>query len=128
MFVGDQCGKAEEAINFYVSLFPNSQVESMQKWQAGEQGGVEGMVKQAVFTLADTQYMASENPMDHKFSFTPAVSIFVTCQTGEELQDLFTKLSDGGSIMMPLGDYGFGKQFGWVADKYGMSWQLNLPS
>lgn len=126
MFVGDQCGKAEEAINFYVSLFPNSEVKNIEKWKADEPGGVEGLVKQASFTLAGKEYMASENQMDHKFSFTPAISIYVNCDSEEELDQLFGKLSDNGQVMIPLDNYGFSKKFGWTADKYGVSWQLNL--
>jgi predicted 3-demethylubiquinone-9 3-methyltransferase (glyoxalase superfamily) len=126
MFVGKQCGHAEEAINFYVSLFPGSQIKSLEKWKAGEPGGQAGLVKQAVFTLDGQDYMASENAMEHQFSFTPAISLFVNCENEDELHSLFEKLSRGGQVMMPLGDYGFSKQFGWVSDKYGVSWQLNL--
>lgn len=126
MFVGDQCGKAEEAINYYVSLFPDSEVKSVEKWKQDEPGGEEGLVKQASFVLAGQEYMASENRMDHKFSFTPAISIYVNCDGEEELSQLFEKLSEDGQVMMPLDNYGFSKKFGWTADKYGVSWQLNL--
>ena len=126
MFVGDQCGKAEEAINYYVSLFPNSKVINIEKWKQGEPGGEEGLIKQAYFMLADQEYMASENRMDHKFSFTPAISIYVNCDNEDELNQLFEKLSEDGQVMMPLDNYGFSKKFGWTADKYGVSWQLNL--
>ena len=107
MFVGNQCGKAEEAINFYVSLFPNSDVNNIEKWKSDETGGVEGLVKQASFTLAGQEYMASENQMDHKFSFTPAISIYVNCESEEELTQLFEKLSEDGQVMMPVDNYGF---------------------
>lgn len=126
MFVGDQCGKAEEAINYYVSLFPNSEVKKIERWKADEPGGVERLVKQASFTLAGKEYMASENQMDHKFSFTPAISIYVNCDSEEELNRLFGKLSESGQVMMPLDNYGFSQRFGWIADKFGVSWQLNL--
>jgi predicted 3-demethylubiquinone-9 3-methyltransferase (glyoxalase superfamily) len=126
MFVGDQCGKAEEAINYYVSLFPSSGIKNVEKWKQNESGGEEGLVKQASFVIAGQEYMASENRMDHKFSFTPAISIYVNCDSEEELNHLFEKLSDDGQVMMPLDDYGFSKKFGWTADKFGVSWQLNL--
>jgi predicted 3-demethylubiquinone-9 3-methyltransferase (glyoxalase superfamily) len=128
MFVGDQCGKAEEAINHYVSLFPGSEVTYIEKWKAGDPGGQEGLVKRACFSLAGQEYMASENLMDHRFSFTPAISIYVNCETETEINSLFTKLSEGGQVMMPLDDYGFSKKFGWTADRYGVSWQLNLAA
>ena len=126
MFVGDQCGKAEEAINYYVSLFPDSEVKNIETWTQEQPGGEEGLIKQASFMLANQEYMASENRMDHKFSFTPAISIYVNCDNEDELNQLFEKLSEGGQVMMPLDNYGFSKKFGWTADKYGVSWQLNL--
>lgn len=128
MFVGDQCGKAEEAINFYTSLFKDSEVKNIEYFKAGEPGGKEGYVKLATFTLAGQEYIANDGPGDHKFSFTPAVSIFVQCESEEEINTLFQKLSEGGSALMPLGDYGFSKKFGWLADKYGLSWQLTLKA
>jgi len=126
MFVGEQFGKAEEAVRFYVSLFPNSAVTSIEYFKAGEPGGGEGAVKQALFTLAGQEYRALESSMNHGFGFTPAVSIFVNCDSEEEIDRLYAALSDGGTAMMPLGTYGFSKKFGWTADRYGLSWQLNL--
>jgi predicted 3-demethylubiquinone-9 3-methyltransferase (glyoxalase superfamily) len=126
MFVGDQCGKAEEAINFYVSLLDNSEIKNIEKYKWDEPGGKVGLVKFATFTLAGQEYLASENTMEHKFGFTPAMSIYVNCESEDEIDKLFATLSEGGQVMMPLGDYGFSKKFGWTADKYGVSWQLNL--
>jgi predicted 3-demethylubiquinone-9 3-methyltransferase (glyoxalase superfamily) len=126
MFVGSQCGKAEEAINLYVSLFKNSEIKHMERYKAGEPGGTEGLVKHATFTLSGQEYMASENTMEHKFTFTPAISIYVNCESEDEIDSLYQELSSGGSVMMEIGDYGFSRKFGWVADKYGVSWQLNL--
>lgn len=126
MFVGDQCGKAEEAIHFYVDLFPDSKVVAIERWSANEPGGKEGLIKRATFILAGQEYMASENNMDHKFSFTPAISIYVNCVSKAEMHLLFGRLSVGGRVMMPLDNYGFSEMFGWTADKYGVSWQLNL--
>ena len=126
MFVGDQCGKAEEAIKFYVSLFKNSEIKHIQHWQKDEPGGKEGLIKQATFTLDGIEYMASENTVEHGFNFTPSMSIYVHCDNENEMNSLFEKLSEGGSVMMPLDNYGFSKRFGWTSDKYGVSWQLNL--
>lgn len=126
MFVGPQCGKAKEALDFYTSLFKNSEIKHIEYWKEGEPGGKEGLIKQATFTLNGLEYMASENTFDHQFSFTPAISIYVICEDEHELESLFGKLSEGGSILMPLDNYGFSKKFGWTSDKYGVSWQLNL--
>lgn len=126
MFVGEQCGKAEEAIRLYTMLFKNSEIKNMELWKKDELGGKEGLIKQATFTIDGLEYMASENTFEHNFTFTPATSIYVNCDNEKELESLFLKLSEGGSIMMPIDNYGFSKKFGWLADKYGVSWQLNL--
>ena len=126
MFVGEQCGKAEEAIRFYTSLFRNSEIKSIERWGKDEAGGKEGLIKKATFAIDGQEYIVSENTMNHAFTFTPAISIFAECDTEDELTTLFQKLSDKGVVMMPLDNYGFSKKFGWTADKYGVSWQLNL--
>jgi predicted 3-demethylubiquinone-9 3-methyltransferase (glyoxalase superfamily) len=126
MFVGKQCGKAEEAIKLYTSLFKDSEIKSIEYYKANDPGGNEGSVKHAHFTLSGTEYMAIDGAGEHNFSFTPSISIFVDCEDDEEIEMLFKTLSDQGGVMMPLGDYGFSKKFGWLADKYGVTWQLNL--
>jgi len=132
-FVGDQCGKAEEAINFYISIFPNSEIKSIKKYAAGEPGGTPELIKYGVFTLNRTEYIVSESNYNHAWSFTPAVSLLIFDKSDDLIQTLFKKLSsNGGQIMVPLdnykgeGDYGFGKKFGWCEDKYGISWQFVL--
>jgi predicted 3-demethylubiquinone-9 3-methyltransferase (glyoxalase superfamily) len=126
MFTGAQCGKAQEAITLYTSLFSNSEIKNIEYWKPGEPGGKEGLVKHALFTLNGVEYMASENTFEHAFNFTPSMSIYVQCEDEHELTTLFEKLSHGGSVMMPLDNYGFSKKFGWISDMYGVSWQLNL--
>ncbi len=126
MFAGDQCGKAEEAIKFYTSLFKNSEVKHIEYFKPGEPGGKEGAVKHTIFTLSGQEYMAIDSPIKHQFSFTPSISIYVNCETEAEIDMLFQKFSEGGNIMMPPGDYGFSKKFVWLSDKYGVSWQLNF--
>ena len=132
-FVGDQCGKAEEAINFYTSIFPNSEIKSLIKYLEGEAGGTPELIKYGVFTLNGTDYMVSESNYNHAWSFTPAVSLFISDKSDDLIQILFEKLSsNSGQVMVPLenyegeGDYGFGKKFGWCEDKYGISWQFVL--
>ncbi|WP_412985693.1 VOC family protein [Pontimicrobium sp. IMCC45349] len=130
-FVGDQCGKAEEAINFYTSIFPNSKIKSIKKYLKGESGGTPELIKYGEFTLNGTEYMVSESNYNHAWSFSPAVSIFISDNSENMIQNLFNKLSsNGGQVMVPLdnykgeGDYGFGEKFGWCEDKYGISWQF----
>ena len=64
--------------------------------------------------------------MKHDFTFTPSISMFVDCDNNIELEDVFNQLSSGGKVLMPLDNYGFSKKFGWVNDRFGVSWQLNL--
>jgi len=132
-FVGDQCGKAEEAINFYTSIFPNSEIKSIKKYSEGEAGGRPDLIKYGVFILNGTEYIVSESSYNHNWSFSPGVSLFIIDSSDELIQTLFEKLSsNGGQVMVPLdnykgeGDYGFGKKFGWCEDKYGISWQFVL--
>ena len=132
-FVGDQCGKAEEAIIFYTSIFPNSKIKSIKKYSKGEAGGTPELIKYGEFNLNGTDYLVSESNYNHAWSFTPAVSLLISDNSDNVIQSLFEKLSsNGGQVMVPLdsyegdGDYGFGKKFGWCQDKYGISWQFIL--
>ena len=134
-FVGNQCGKAEEAINFYTSIFPNSEIKSITNYAEGEDGGTPELIKYGVFTLNGTEYRVAESNFNHAWSFTPGISLFVECTSENKIQTLFEALSsNGGQIMIPLdnyygtGDYGFGEKFGWCEDKFGVSWQLNLSA
>jgi predicted 3-demethylubiquinone-9 3-methyltransferase (glyoxalase superfamily) len=125
MFVGEQHGKAEEAMNLYVSLFKNSGIRNIERYGAGEEEP-EGTVKHATFSLGGQEFMAMDSHQQHDFTFTPSMSIFVQCDTEEEIDTVYKSLIEGGRALMPLGDYGFSRKFGWLADKYGVSWQLNL--
>ncbi len=124
-FVGEQHGKAEEAIRLYTSLFPNSEITYLDRYGPGESER-EGTLKFASFTLGGQEYMVSENGYAHAWSFNPAISILVACESDEEIEKLYAALSEGGMAMMPLDNYGFSKKFAWVADRYGVTWQLKL--
>ena len=121
MFEGD----AESAMEFYTTLFDDSEITSVNRYGPDDQGD-EGTVEQATFTLAGTSFRAIDSNVEHDFSFTPAVSLFVECDSEAELDDLFETLSDGGEVLMPLDSYPFAEKFAWVADEYGVSWQLNF--
>jgi predicted 3-demethylubiquinone-9 3-methyltransferase (glyoxalase superfamily) len=120
-------GKAEEAMNLYVSLFKDASVTRIQRYGPGE-GGTEGSVMQAAFTLNGQNFMCIDSSMKHAFTFTPAMSIFVNCASEAEIDALNAKLSEGGQVMMPLGEYPFARKFVWFADRYGVSWQLSLTA
>ena len=119
-------GKAEEAMNFYVSLFDGSKIIDISRY--GPEGpGAEGSVLHATLELAGQRFMCIDSAMKHPFSFTPAMSLHVECSSGLEIATLVEKLADGGQIMMPLDTYPFSRKFAWIADRFGVSWQLNLP-
>ena len=118
-------GRAEEAMNFYVSLFADGKVLEVEHYGAGGPGK-EGSVRLAKFEVAGLRVMCIDSPVEHGFSFTPAISLFVTCSSEEEIERLNAALSDGGSVLMPLNSYGFSRKFCWVSDRFGVSWQLNL--
>jgi predicted 3-demethylubiquinone-9 3-methyltransferase (glyoxalase superfamily) len=118
-------GACEQAMNFYASLFRDAAITSIHRY--GKEGpGAEGSVMKATFTLAGQTFMCIDSPVKHNFTFTPAMSLFVDCADEAEIDQLFAKLSDGGQVLMPLNAYPFARKFGWLSDKYGVSWQLNL--
>jgi len=116
MFVQDQNGKAEEAINFYTSIFEEANVRGILKYTQDDPD-TEGNVKHAQFTLRNYGFMAMDSSLDHNFSFTEGVSLVVTCKTQEEIDYYWTNLTQGGQESM----------CGWLKDKYGVSWQI-VPS
>ena len=119
-------GKAEEATYLYVSLFKDSSITSIARYGPGE-AGKEGTVMRADLTLAGQSVICIDSPVEQSFTFTPSMSLFVDCQDEEEINRLFAELSEDGEIMMPLDNYGFSRKFAWVSDRFGVSWQLNLP-
>lgn len=119
-------GKAEEAMTLYVSLFPGSRIDSMSKYGPGE-AGAEGTVQLASFTLAGQTVMCIDSPAKHAFTFTPSFSFFVDLPSLEDLEKIAAILGKDGAVMMPLDNYGFSQRFTWLSDRFGVSWQLNLP-
>ncbi|AIF47109.1 VOC family protein [Dyella japonica] len=125
-FLMFQGGNAQAALDLYVATFPGSRMLSVNRFTAGDIGP-EGSIKTARFVLCGSEFMCSDSPIEHAFSFTPSSSIFVEFDAAEALDRTFAVLSDGGEVLMPLDDYGFSRRFGWVNDRFGVSWQLSLP-
>lgn len=119
-------GQAEAAITLYMSVFANSQILSLIRYGSGEDGA-EGSVKLATFSLNGQEFMAIDSNPVHAFTFTPSISLFVKCADEAEIDRVYAALSDGGGVMMPLGAYPFARKFAWIADRFGVSWQLSLP-
>ena len=114
MFVGQQCGKTEEAIGFYASVFRNAKVGDMLRYAKGEEPDKEGTIKHAAFTLEGQAFAAMDSALEHKFSFNEAISFMVHCETQEEIDHYWGKLS-----AVPEAE-----QCGWLKDRYGLSWQI----
>ena len=119
-------GQAQEAIQHYVTLFANSSIDQVDLYGPGQMGA-EGTVKRALFTIAGRQFAAIDSPPVHAFTFTPSTSFFVDCETEEEFDSACASLSEGGAHLMPPSNYGFSQKFVWLNDRFGVSWQLNLP-
>ncbi len=121
---------AEEAMNFYTSVFPNSKTVSIQRYPSegleGPMKGFENQVLTEIFELAGLKFSALDGgPI---FKFNPSNNFMVACDTPEETAEIFNKLAEGGQIMMPLQKYPFSEMYGWTADKFGLSWQVNTAS
>ncbi|MEH7225159.1 VOC family protein [Bacillus sp. JJ1566] len=125
-FLMFQEGNAEEAMNFYTSLIEDSEITSIVKYGPNQPGGDEGTVMHATFTLKGQEFMCIDSNIKHQFTFTPSFSIYLTCSTEEEIDSIYQQLKEGGGELMPLGNYGFSKKFGWINDRFGVSWQLTL--
>lgn len=119
-------GPAEEAVRFYTSLFEDGEILEL-NYLGSEEPGTDGSDLLAKFKLAGQTFLALNSSATHDFTFTPSISLFITCESDEEIQRLAAALTDGGMELMPLDNYGFSTKFAWVNDRYGVSWQLNLP-
>ncbi|RRN77609.1 VOC family protein [Pseudoxanthomonas sp. SGD-10] len=113
MFTGENSGRAEEAINFYTSLFENSRIEIMSKYEPGE-NDVVGNIKHAQFYIDGYRMAAMDSGYPHGFSFNEAVSIVVHCDTQQEIDFYWINLTEGGLESM----------CGWCQDTYGVWWQI----
>lgn len=119
-------GQAGAAMAFYLEHIPDSSIENMMLYGPGEPGP-EGTVKVALVKIAGTPVMMSDSFIKHGFTFTPSISLFITVDDKQSLEKIAASLSEEGKFLMPPGNYGFSQYFAWVQDKWGVSWQLNLP-
>ncbi|VVB94663.1 3-demethylubiquinone-9 3-methyltransferase [uncultured archaeon] len=116
MFVGEQCGKAEATINFYTSVFNNAEIGNILRYGKGEEPDKEGTIKHSTFTLENQGFAAMDSAREHNFTFNEAISFMVECETQEEIDNYWEKLTaDGGQESM----------CGWLKDKFGVSWQVS---
>ncbi|MCD9026406.1 VOC family protein [Cohnella silvisoli] len=115
MFVGNNCGKAEEAREFYLSVFRNAKPGTLFRYGPDLEPDKEGTVMFTDFMLENTWFAAMDSAQEHKFQFNEAISLLVECQTQEEIDYYWEKLSALSKA----------EQCGWLKDKYGVSWQIS---
>lgn len=114
MFIGDNYGKAEEAINFYISVFKDGKIGSMNYYEKDQENAKTGDVMYADFKLDNTWLAAMDNAYQHAFNFNEAISLMVNCKDQAEIDYFWKKLS-----VVPEAE-----QCGWIKDQYGISWQI----
>jgi predicted 3-demethylubiquinone-9 3-methyltransferase (glyoxalase superfamily) len=114
MFTGDQHKKAEEAINFYTSIFNDSKIIQLERY--GKEVGSEGAVIHCKFTLNGQEFVAMDSHENIPMNFNPAISMVVNCETQDEIDYYWEKLAEGG--------FEGAQQCGWLQDKFGVSWQI----
>lgn len=112
-------GHAEAAATFYVEVF-GGRVAALERRD-------DGKVQRGEIEIAGQRVRVFDSPVVHAFGFTPAVSLFVDCNDAAEFETLVARLGEGGKHLMPPDDYGFSRRFCWLDDRFGVSWQLNLP-
>jgi predicted 3-demethylubiquinone-9 3-methyltransferase (glyoxalase superfamily) len=114
MFVGKQCGKAEEAINVYGSIFHDVKVDHIMHYEAGEKPDEAGTIKHAGFEIEGQSFAVMDSARAHNFTFNEAISFMVNCDSQEEIDYFWAKLSADPKA----------EQCGWLKDKFGLSWQI----
>jgi predicted 3-demethylubiquinone-9 3-methyltransferase (glyoxalase superfamily) len=114
MFTQDRCGRAEEALRFYTSLFKGSSVGTLSRYGADQAPDKEGTLNYGEFCLGGRWFSAMDSAQPHQFTFTEGVSLFLSCENQEEIDFFWSRLSEGGSE----------SQCGWLEDRFGVSWQV----
>ena len=118
-------GTAEQALKLYSMVFESARSDHVEHYGSGEPGP-EGGIKRAELEMHGQRFICFDTPVQHAFSFTPSISLFIECDSETEIERVFGQLADGGETLMPLDNYGFSRRFGWLNDRFGVSWQLNL--
>ena len=117
-------GQAKDALAHYRDTFSDYEELLLQEHAEGPQAG---QVAMARIRIGGLEIMLYDSRPVHDFTFTPSTSTFIDCDDEAQLRALAEKLGEGGKVMMPIDNYGFSTLFTWVGDRFGVSWQLNLP-
>lgn len=115
-----QDGRAHEAVAHYVATIPDSSIDEV----VGENGTGQTLR----FTLGARPFLAFDSPPMHDFTFTPAMSTYLLCDSADQVDEIFAALSDGGAVLMPAGEYDFNARYGWCVDRFGVPWQVGLAA
>lgn len=118
-------GNAMEALTFYKDTFHDMEIEFLQEY-GKETPELEGKIMQAVVSIDRQRLMISDSRTPAEFSFTPSMSFYIECGDMNEAEMYYRKLKKDGAILMPLDEYGPGRYFAFVQDRFGLSWQLNF--
>jgi predicted 3-demethylubiquinone-9 3-methyltransferase (glyoxalase superfamily) len=116
---------AHAALDLYREVCDDFELIEIDHFGPGDVGP-EGTVKVARFRLAGAELTCAHSPVSYALGSPPAVSVWIDCDEDTELERHFARLRQDGQTFMPLDDYGFSRRFGWVADRFGVTWQLNL--
>jgi len=117
-------GQGVQALDLWRQAFPDLEVLELNRYPDGPQAG---QIVGARIRLGGSEYRLFDSPPVHDFTFTPSTSIFVDCDDEAQLRQLAATLDEDGSVLMPIDDYGFSALFTWITDRFGVSWQINLP-
>ena len=122
-FLMFQGHNAQEAIDFYINVIPDSRIQDVQHYGDSNPDHAD-LIMLATVTIGGQDVKFSDSPIKHAFDFTPSFSFLLECESEEELKSLASQLEKDGRVLMPIDSYGFSKTFTWVEDRYGVSWQL----
>lgn len=117
-------GEARGALALYRSAFPDFEELLLQEHAEREMAG---QIAMAQVRFAGQEVMLFDSPPVHAFTFTPSISFYIQCDDEQQLRSLAETLGEDGAVMMEIGNHGFSTLFTWIADRFGVSWQLNLP-
>lgn len=120
-------GSARAAMTLYAAAIPDAEITSL-SLRTADDDGEEGTVAEGFMRIGGQTFRFFDSPAPHDFTFTPAISLFADGVNDQQFQHITEKLADGGEYLMPPDNYGFSPRFAWLKDRFGVSWQINMPA